>query len=215
MIRLTKFFAMAAMLLSIPAGASTVLWQTRHIGSPITLTSAAAYKNDISALMAMPATTGYGNVSPVSYNNLNNQQFFGSNSNIAFQTTLSFNAPTAGVWDFRFGVDYGLGGAVYIDGVNKAFRTDDLWWGGNWSDGDVINIHTSLTQGNHVVVLYGIEGCCDGGQSGQFRFNGGAWTTFGANDGHNVKKAPEPGALGLLGAGLLGLAFSRRRKRAA
>ena len=200
------------MLLSAPASASTVRWQTRHIGSPITLSTAAAYKNDIAALIAVPATTGYGDVNPVSYNNLNNGQFFGSNTNIAFQTTLSFGAATAGIWDFRFGVDYGLGGAVYVDNVAKAFRTDDLWWGGNWSNGDVINIHTSLTQGNHVVVLYGIEGCCDGGQSGQWRLNGGAWNTFGANDGLNAVKTPEPGALALLGAGLGFMAWSRRKR---
>ena len=210
MIRRLILVAVLALSTAVPAAATAISWQTRYIANPSARSSAAVYQNDVNTLMAASATSGYGDTTPVSFADLNNAQFFGANSHVAYRTTLTFTTATAGLWDFRFGVDYGLGGAVFVDGVALAFRTDDLWWGGNWSSGSVLNLSTSLTQGNHTVVLYGIESCCDGGQSGQWRANGGAWTTFATNDG--INRVPEPGMLGLLGAGVAGLALSRRKR---
>jgi hypothetical protein len=65
-------------------------------------------------------------------------------------------------YDFEFGVDFGLGGAVFVDGKWVTSRTDDLWWAGNWGSADVLKFNVSSKAGLTFIEVYGGEGCCDG-----------------------------------------------------
>ena len=174
--------------------------------------SAAAYRTLIDGLVAAPASRGYGSTTVSTYDNLSNRGVLGgSGSDIAFRYTVTFNVATAGTWDFRFGVDFGRGGAVFLDGLPVAFRNTDMWWAGSYADPtQSFQFSSLLAAGNHVLTIYGLEGCCDGGQQGQFRAPGQAgFTTFSATDG--LTPVPEPTTLALFGASLLGLAAARRR----
>lgn len=201
--------AAALTAVSLPAAASNVQWQTRFVSSPQSYATASDYKTAIDTLVAAAPTSGYGDASIPTYTSINNATLFGANSNIAFKTTIDIVTTAAGVFDFQFGVDYGKGGAVFVDGVSKAFSTNDLYWAGDWSNGSILSINTTLPAGAHRIVLYGIENCCDGAQAGRWRFNSGSWSAFSRTDGLGV---PEPGMIGLLGAGIAGLALVRRRK---
>ncbi len=94
-----------------------------------------------------------------------------------------------------------------------AFNVNDMWWAGSYANPTQIFqlSGNNLAAGNHTLDIYGLEGCCDGGQQGQFKIGAtGTWTTFAANDGHNP--IPEPASIALFGIGLVGLGFMRRRQ---
>ena len=62
------------------------------------------------------------------YDNISNNCIFGgTQSNIASRSVFDFGITAAGSWDFRIGVDFGLGGAVLLDGVPLTYRTTDMW----------------------------------------------------------------------------------------
>jgi hypothetical protein len=53
----------------------------------------------------------------------------------------------------------------------------------SWSFDDIynsieLNIDVLLNEGNHVLELYGAEGCCDGPTSWEFSINWGDWIPF-------------------------------------
>lgn len=37
-----------------------------------------------------------------------------------------------------------------------------MWWNGNWNSNDVLNLDYTFDSGEHTIVVYGAEGCCDG-----------------------------------------------------
>ncbi|MBX9701779.1 MAG: CCXG family PEP-CTERM protein [Acetobacteraceae bacterium] len=221
MLRASLLAATALFLGAASASASVITMDTRY-STAGAQASAAAYRSLIDGLAAAPATAGYGSGSVNSFNSLSNRATFGgSNSNIAYRYTIDFGvtAAMAGNWDFRIGVDFGRGGAVFLDGTAIDMKTNDMWWAGSYANTtQSFQFTRSLGAGNHVLAVYGLEGCCDGAQQGQFRAAGqSGFTTFSTTDGLNllpggIAAVPEPAALGLFAAGLLGLGLLRQRR---
>jgi len=192
------------------ANASIIQIESANATSPV-LASADAYRNAVNAAL----TNGsYVSQMVASYNNISHQSLFGGNSNFAMKSTISFNAASAGVWDFRAGVDFGFGGALFLDGVAIDVKSTDIWWNNSYANpAQYFSATRNLTAGNHVLTMYGFEGCCDGNQQFQFRTGGQGFTSFSSTDGLNV--VPEPASIALLLSGLGLAGFARRRKQAA
>ena len=89
----------------------------------------------VDAAVVIPAA-GYGSAFPVIYDNITNQGLFGSGTDIAFKSTVDFgvSAANAGIWEIRAGVDFGLGGALFVDGVARDFNSNDMWWNGSYAN---------------------------------------------------------------------------------
>ena len=197
------------------ANASTITLTTGYSGAGAQ-SSAADYQSVVNAAVATPGA-GYGSATIASYDNVTNSSLFGSGSNIAFKSVINFgvSAADAGAWSFRSGVDFGRGGALFLDGVALDFKNNDLWWAGNYNNGSQFLSGSSLlAAGNHTLSIYGLESCCDGGQQAQFKAGNSNFTSFSSTDGL-VSAVPEPTtyAMLLIGLGLLG--FTARRKQQA
>ncbi len=195
------------------ANASTITLSTGY-STAGAQTSAGAYQSVVNAAVATPGA-GYGTTTIASYNNVTNRGLFGSGSNIAFKAVINFgvSAADAGAWSFRSGVDFGKGGALFLDGVALNMKSNDLWWAGNYNNANQFLAGSStLSAGNHTLSIFGLEGCCDGGQQVQFKAGKGNFTSFSSTDGL-VSAVPEPStyAMLLIGLGLLG--FTARRKQ--
>lgn len=173
------------------------------------LGSAAAYRDTVNEAMTH---ADHKSADIALFDGINNQNVFGgAPSNIAFRATIDFNAATAGTWGLRAGVDFGRGGAVFLDGVALGFKSTDMWWGGSYANPNQAFIfnNVAIGAGQHRLQLFGLEGCCDGAQQAQFSINGAAYQTFGARDG--LVPEPESCALTLIALGGLGLATRRRK----
>ncbi|MCM2568632.1 CCXG family PEP-CTERM protein [Janthinobacterium kumbetense] len=195
------------------ANASTITVSTGYSNAGAQA-SAAAYQSVVNAAVATPGA-GYGTTTIASYNNVTNSSLFGSGSNIAFKSVINFgvSAADAGAWSFRSGVDFGKGGALFLDGVALDFKSSDLWWAGNYnSSSQFLAGSGTLAAGNHTLSIFGLEGCCDGGQQVQFKAGNNNFASFSSTDGL-VSAVPEPStyAMLLIGLGLLG--FTARRKQ--
>ena len=143
-----------------------------------------------------------------------------STNHIAYHTTIDFSvsAGQSGNWDLRAGVDYGNGGAVYLDGVALGSKSNDMWWGGSYGNSSQAFEFSSVavSAGNHKLQLFGLENCCDGGQQAQFNAKGAGFQTFGASDGLAAPvPEPETYALMLVGLGALGFTVRRRQRNPA
>lgn len=205
---------------SLNVQASVITLHTRYSNAG-SQASADAYRNLITGLEAKAATSGYGDKVLSSFDNVSNHASFGNNSNIATHFDVEFNAASAGTWSFRIGPDFGLGGAVFIDGVAVAYKSNDMWWNGSYAVASQDFLFSKLLgAGNHSLDIYGLENCCDGNQQAQFKASDSAnYVTFGANDGHNPllmaardgAKVPEPASLPLLAVAGMGFLALRRR----
>lgn len=90
-----------------------------------------------------------------------------------------FEANEPGIWQFRYGADFGRGGGLYVDGVLLEEQwTDDLWWANNWgtwtgtgssNDNEILRGSINLTTGYHKLEVLGFEGGNDGGITVQFK----------------------------------------------
>ena len=203
-----------AALFTTTANASVINYSSRYSAAG-PLASGAAYKSLIDGLTSNAATAGYCDAALSSFSNISNQGVCGgSNQNVAFHFQMLFGvAPTeAGSWAFRAGVDFGHGGAMFLDGNVIDLDTSDLWWNGSYGNtGDILAASgLNLASGNHVLDIYGLEGCCDGTQSAQFQIGNQQWQTFTVRDGRD-SRVPVPATLALLGIGVAGLRAMRKR----
>ncbi len=155
-----------------------VRFYTRNSSAnPTSLASAEA------AFAAAPGrTNGYGCSIITAYTGVNNIGLFGPpnrNSDIALFAEAFFevSASQAGVWQFRYGADFGLGGGLYVDDVPlEESWNSNLWWNNNWNNAsDVLQGSINLSPGTHSIRIIGFEDCCDGGLTAQFQPPGGAW----------------------------------------
>jgi hypothetical protein len=199
--------------LALNANASVITLQVATT-SPAAQANAAAYKLAVDAALANPAAYK-GSKSVAVYDNLTVKSYFGSISNYAFESTINFGvtAAQAGTWNFRTGVDFGFGGALFVDGVALGYNTHDMWWANNYSAANgSLQGALNLAAGNHVLKVYGLESCCDGGQQAQFKAaNAAGYKTFASNDTLNA--VPEPVSIATFGLGAGALALVRRRRR--
>jgi hypothetical protein len=209
--------ALSLATLALQADASVIKLQTGYSNAG-PQNSAAAYRDVVNAAIQAQAqnnTFGYGTRQVAVYDNLSNKALFGTDSNIAWKATIDFGvtAAQAGLWSFRTGVDFDRGGAIFLDGVALDFRNNNMWWGGNYNAStQFLAGSRNLAAGNHTLTIFGLEGCCDGGEQAQFRIGSGQFTTFASTDG--LRAVPEPVTMASVGLGLGLLGLSRRRKRA-
>ena len=178
---------------------------------------ALAYRSLVDSAVAI-SSSGYGSTTVAMYDNISNHSLFpsGSFTDIAFKSTVDFyvSPANAGSWQIRAGVDFGFGGAIFVDGMAYDYKTNDMWWDGSYSDSSqYLSINTlTLAAGYHTLNLYGLEGCCDGFQQAQFRIGGiGDFTTFSVSDNLTPVPEPETHAMLLVGLGLLGFAIWNRK----
>jgi hypothetical protein len=88
-----------------------------------------------------------------------------------------FEANESGIWQFRYGADFGRGGGLYVDGkILEEQWTDDLWWANNWgtgtrtdNDNEILRGSIDLSTGYHKLEVLGFEGGNDGGITVQFK----------------------------------------------
>ncbi len=204
-----KFAALALALAAFgSANAAVITFQTGSSNAAAQLT-AQDYADVVNAAVA-----GGNSKVLASYDNVSNNSVFGTGtSNIAFKSTIDFGLSSAGTYSFRAGVDFGKGGAVFLDGTAVDLKTNDMWWSGNYGNSSqyfqVSN--AALSAGNHTLTIYGLEGCCDGGQQVQFAKAGEGYQTF---TDATLAPVPEPETYAMLLGGLAMLGAVARRRRA-
>ncbi len=126
------------------------------------------------------------------------------------QIDLSLERDNAN-WVFDFGLDAGLGMALYLDGSLVKSTSDDLWWATNWNNSDVFSVELNdLNRDNKVIDIYWAEHCCSGVNSIRFKNDAGQINALSVA---NVDAAsiPEPTSIALFGLALL--AFVTRRAK--
>ena len=201
-------------LLTASASASVINFSSRA-SSAGPFASGVAYKSYIDGLTAAAPGAGYCDAALSSFSNISNQVVcHGGNRNVAFhfQTLFGVAANQSGTWGFRAGVDFGRGGAMFLDGVLLDWDSSDLWWAGNFNASSEILAASgvNLNAGNHVLDIYGLEGCCDGTQAAQFQIGTQQWTTFSVGDRQD-SRVPLPATLALLGIGAAAVRLTRKQ----
>ncbi|ULQ53804.1 CCXG family PEP-CTERM protein [Flavihumibacter fluvii] len=136
--------------------------------------TAIEYKNYIDGLVNSPPSAGYGDTYLPVYRIVSNNIIFnGPQNDIAYKYTIRFFATVTGTYQFRTSFDFGKGGAIFLDGNIAAFNNADMWWNGNWDlAGQSLQWSTNLAIGMHEIQIYGLEDCCDGGGSAEYKAPG-------------------------------------------
>jgi Domain of unknown function (DUF2341) len=157
---------------------------------------------------ASDGVAGYGCTFLSAYTNVSNVSVFGSqNSNIALYAEVFFDVTPAqaGVWQFRYGADFGYGGGLYVDDIPlEEDWVNDLWWNYDWNNAsEVLQGSINLAPGTHSLRILGFEDCCDGGLTVEFqRPGGGPWLPLSlANIPLSSRKCPSFVPTVTIGAG--------------
>jgi uncharacterized repeat protein (TIGR01451 family) len=162
--------AIAVALAPAPAEAQILFDTTAWNGTPTVTSTAAA----ITAFDALPAvTTGYGCALIATLDGANNQTTFtdGVQMNIAYHESAVFDvsASQAGLWSFRWGVDFGGGGTLVLDGAEIGSNWGNFYWNNVFDDpAQFLSGGAVLAAGTHLLEIFGFEDCCDGAQNAQF-----------------------------------------------
>lgn len=193
-----QHFAMAALAVgTMAAQASTVTLTQKDGTAQFALPSADDYRTSVQA--------GLAGVTPTAVAVFNGVR--PTEEIVEYDIAFGISAAQAGNYSFTFGLDLGGGGAVFLDGVAVSYHPDDMWAG----DGDFFTFSQNLAAGNHSISIYGYEGCCFGGTTGQFQTGNAGPVYFGNNDG--LAPVPEPESLAMMLAGLGALALTARRRK--
>ncbi len=217
--------AAAVAAMALPAAAGVVTIESRPyqgIVDTSTLTTSQGYVNGWNTAFAANPTApaGYATATVADWNGAVNNRSLTSNGvdgNLAFldQATFTVTAADAGIWAFRVGIDFGLGGTLLIDNTAIDTKTGNLWWGGNNNYGATTQTlagSIDLGVGTHTLKAYGFEDCCDGGTGGQFLAPGAHdYQDFTTSLGGAV---PEPAGWALMIVGFGGVGAILRRRRA-
>jgi len=100
----------------------------------------------------------------------------GVNRNVGYYYKVSFPVGQNGTeYSFRLPTDFGLGGVSMLDGKIMKQESKDIWSSGRATN---LNFAITLNAGQHVLEVYGAEGCCDGTTKWQFAVNKGTWMEF-------------------------------------
>jgi hypothetical protein len=68
----------------------------------------------------------------------------------------------------EFGTDFGLGAAIWADGVLVTSENRDFWWANNWNSNGVFKMNFDFSAGKHEILVIGGEVCCDGKMNVRF-----------------------------------------------
>lgn len=193
----------AAVSLSLVACAASASGISIRIGDTFEsgLASADAYRDAVlaSGLGAATTVTSYDNLAL-------------SLHNASLASTITFYLGAPATFDFRAGVDFGGGGALFVDNAS-VFNGANMWWAGSYADPSqflALN-NVALSAGQHTLTLYGFEDCCSGNSQLQFSTDGGRnFTSFGSADA--LPAVPEAQGFAMLLAGL-GLVATIARRR--
>lgn len=196
----------ASLMMATNAMATMIVYETRYTDKSVNQSDYRASWSDQTSLVSTFDLDEFSGVTaPAPYRH--------SRLTVEFDV----DASSAGDdWGFRFGVDAGYGGAMYLNDEMVDIDSTDLWWAGRWDDdGELISATgLSVTEGPQTLEVFWAEGCCNGGQSGQFSTNGTDWLDLSVENLDRVS-VPEPGILLLLGSGFLGAGLARRARAAA
>ena len=114
-----------------------------------------------------------------SVSGLNNRALGGAGGDYGWciSAMVEVTAANAGLWNFRYGADFGYGGHLYVRETELEQQwNDDLWWANNFANtAETLEGSINLSPGWHRYEALGFEGCCDGPVGWQARAPGGPW----------------------------------------
>ena len=127
----------------------------------------------------------------------------------------ALQANTSGVYNAALGpyamVFNTTGSSNTATGFGALYANTSAFY--NTANGSFLINNQALSAGNHTLTIYGLEGCCDGGQQVQYAAAGNAFQSFNAN---TLAPVPEPETYAMLlgGLALVG-GYARRRNNKA
>lgn len=163
-----------------------IRFHTRRTPAP------ANYSQAVTNFNSAADSSGYGCKFIENFTEISNQSEFSSSGRNFMARSESFfevKPGESGNWEFRYGADFGGGGALLINNSPLEEQWgEDLWWARDWRrtgpplnpgfPDDILIGSVNLTAGYHKLEVIGWEGCCDGGITVQFKKPGGNWQTF-------------------------------------